>query len=275
VISNAAGSQSGSRVAFGNGQLLVAWQDARTDATGDIYGSRVTATGGVMTVVDPGGIAIATVAGSQSEPDVGFVTPNLYVVAWTDDRNGGVTGDDIYGQTVLGSGVLDGPNFVISDNVEDEHRVGIATKPVGVVAMVAYERDRTDIDATRIGTRRLTFEGATGTFCTMDSQCVSGFCVDKRCCDQACGGTDTTDCQACSVARGSSTDGLCEVITNTNHICRGYADTYCDVREKCDGINPLCPDDLGRREGNACTTPSGGTGTCPPNDVTGSPHVCQ
>jgi hypothetical protein len=141
--------------------------------------------------------------------------------------------------------------------------------------MVIYEKDRPDIDTTRAATRRVTFSGSLGTSCSMDSQCASGFCVDGRCCDQACGGTNTGDCQACSLGAGSSTNGLCEVIANTNHVCRNYADTFCDVREKCDGVSTTCPVDLGRREGVNCTDSGGQPGVCPANDVTGSPHVCQ
>ena len=86
--------------------------------------------------------------------------------------------------------------------------------------------------------------GSGGGNCSSDSQCASGFCVDSRCCDTACGGTDKTDCQACSVINGASVDGICSVLP-TKYQCRGYADTYCDRKEFCDGVNPTCPPDIG------------------------------
>ena len=194
---------------------------------------------------------------------------------WSDGRNVGSNGNDIYGQSVLSTGQIDGANFVISANPEDETGPSITAGPAGKPAMVAYEKRRTDIDAVRVATRRVTFKGGLGSTCSLDSACTSGFCVDGRCCDSACGGTDKTDCQACSVGNGAQVNGVCSVILDTGHVCRGYATSFCDIREFCDGTNITCPPDLGRRQGLACTTPAGGAGVCPPNDVTGAPHFCQ
>ncbi len=270
-----AGGQTQSKIASNGNQLYVTYTDTGTDPLGDIRGERLTAAGSI-TVLDPGGVAIATGGAAQVTSDVAFVSPGIYMVAWSDNRNAGVSGSDIYGQTVLAaSGGLDGTNFVISENPEDETSPAVTAGPGGKPAMVAYERRRTDLEALRIGTRRITFSGSTGQTCSMDSQCVSGFCVDSRCCDQACGGTDKTDCQACSTGAGAQVNGICSVILATNHVCRGYADTFCDIREFCDGVASSCPADVGRRMGIACTTSAGGAGVCPANDASGAPHVCQ
>ena len=80
------------------------------------------------------------------------------------------------------------------------------------------------------------------------------------------------------VARGAAANGTCGIVTD-NRICRKFPDPafpQCDVRERCDGsAGAECPPDLGRNEGDACPLPAGGTGTCPPNDVSGAPHLCQ
>ncbi|MEP7120259.1 MAG: hypothetical protein ABJE95_05075 [Byssovorax sp.] len=45
-----------------------------------------------------------------------------------------------------------------------------------------------------------------GAKCAVASQCSNGFCADGVCCDAACNGGA---CQACSVAKGASSDGAC------------------------------------------------------------------
>lgn len=45
--------------------------------------------------------------------------------------------------------------------------------------------------------------------CTLDSECVSRFCVDAVCCNAPCGGSDPKDCQACSIKAGALQDGVC------------------------------------------------------------------
>ncbi len=59
-----------------------------------------------------------------------------------------------------------------------------------------------------------------GSSCTTSAQCTSGFCVDGVCCENRCGDGATTDCLACSVSAGGTTDGLCEATT---------VPTSCDV----------------------------------------------
>jgi hypothetical protein len=140
------------------------------------------------------------------------------------------------------------------------------------VALVAYTRFASELDTARVFHRRITSRPAGGTTCNSNGQCDSGFCVDGRCCDTACGGNDPNDCQACSVARGAAVDGVCGVV-QAGRICRGYATPICDVRERCDGASVECPEDLGRREGVVCDAETGGV--CPANDASGAPHFCE
>jgi hypothetical protein len=79
---------------------LVVWRDQRADATGDIYGARVTRSG---VVLDPAGIRICGVPGGQSEVTVA-ASDSGWLVVWTDTR----VGSDVLGARVsLGGAVLD------------------------------------------------------------------------------------------------------------------------------------------------------------------------
>ncbi len=51
-----------------------------------------------------------------------------------------------------------------------------------------------------------------GSVCELDSHCESGFCSDGVCCATDCGDA-TSDCMACSVAAGGTSDGTCTALT--------------------------------------------------------------
>ena len=275
TISGADSSQSLPDVAFSGGRFLVAWEDRRTDPNGDIYAARVSAAGG-LTVLDPAGVLVSAVAATeQSRPAVAPYGGN-FVVAWEDARNLATTKFDIYGTRVIAaSGVVETP-FVIAASTDDERSPDISDGPsASSPAKVAYLRTRLDLDSVRVQVRRITYQTATGASCSSNAQCSSGFCVDSKCCTSACGGTNLTDCQACSVARGASADGVCSVVAGPNLvICRNYAQVpvKCDAREYCDGVNAACPPDLGINEGRVCNTVTGTV--CPPNSAAGAPHLC-
>ena len=275
TISGADSSQSLPDVAFANGRFLVAWEDRRSDPNGDIYAARVSATGG-LTVLDASGLLVSAVAATeQSRPAVAPYGGN-FVVAWEDARNLATTKFDIYGTRIISaSGVVETP-FVIAASVDDERSPDISDGPTATSpAKVAYLRTRLDLDTVRVQVRRITYQTATGASCSSNAQCASGFCVDSKCCNTACGGTTLTDCQACSIARGASADGLCSVVAGPNlTICRNYAQVpvKCDAREYCDGVSAACPPDLGINEGRVCNTTTGTV--CPANSAAGAPHLC-
>ncbi|WP_199188475.1 hypothetical protein [Haliangium sp. UPWRP_2] len=89
-----------------------------------------------------------------------------------------------------------------------------------------------------VGAVELSSQGKT---CTAAADCGTGFCVDGRCCDTACGDSNTSDCQACSVAAGASTDGTCSLLGSAT-TCRAAAGV-CDVAEQCSGTSAACPAD--------------------------------
>lgn len=97
--------------------------------------------------------------------------------------------------------------------------------------------------------------GTNGDICGSASDCASGFCVDGVCCNSACGGTTTTDCQACSVAKGASTNGMCKTVASTI-TCRA-APNPCDAEEKCNGTSVTCPADKFKPAGTSCRAAAG------------------
>jgi MYXO-CTERM domain-containing protein len=116
--------------------------------------------------------------------------------------------------------------------------------------------------------------------CGTGAECASGFCVDGVCCDTACGGGATDDCQACSTTAGAAQDGTCcpvgdgalcqdgDACTQTD-TCQGglcvggnpvscLASDPCHAAGTCDPTTGLCPnptkpDGSVCSDGNACT----------------------
>lgn len=82
--------------------------------------------------------------------------------------------------------------------------------------------------------------------CGSGRECHSTFCADGVCCDSACGGSDPSDCQACSAAAGApiSTDGdgTCRP-RRAGKLCRPSVDAA-DPPELCDGQLLTCPADI-------------------------------
>lgn len=78
-----------------------------------------------------------------------------------------------------------------------------------------------------------------GSTCSQDDECHSEICVDGVCCDTACGGGATDDCQACNV---SGSEGTCSPVPAGSVVCRPSAGV-CDVDDTCDGASTACPAD--------------------------------
>ncbi len=86
--------------------------------------------------------------------------------------------------------------------------------------------------------------------CVTDNECASQFCVDGVCCNTACGGDVTDDCQACAKAQGASDDGVCTVLI-AKTLCRDALGA-CDVQEVCNGIDATCPTDVKKTNDIIC-----------------------
>lgn len=269
AVSNGAVGQFAPSIASDAAGSFAVWEDRKQGR--DIFGSRISG-GGSFTVRDPNGIAISTAAGSQTTPRIASMGTS-YAVVWADDRN---TQSDIFGQQITTGGALSGGEFAVSNKANDELNPTITGGAGPGTAIVAYESRR--LDTSRIETRIITSAALVGGVCTSSAQCDTGFCVDGRCCNTACGGDDQTDCQACSQTRSGQPDGICSP-RPTTAICRPNASTFCDVREQCDGVSTACPPDLGKNAGLTCNRntnnpPGIGTGVCPAPGSTG-PFFCE
>lgn len=144
-------------IATSGGQLLLAWEDHRAAPNRGIHGSRL-ATSGALSVLDPAGIPISTGSSNKTAPTVVGVKGERWSVAWTDDVNDSVSGLDIRGQTVLSSGGLEGPEFVIAaqpvDESEPSFQAGVNS---GKRVYLVYQRPRFDPLEMRVARRFLTY----------------------------------------------------------------------------------------------------------------------
>jgi hypothetical protein len=138
-ITTASSDQLAPAVAGSGGAYLVVWQDGRNLANSgtDIYGSRVSRAGAVL---DAGGIPLCTANAAQYSAAVAF-NGTHFLVVWSDERNLGVTGVDIYGTRVGTAGaVLDSPNLAISQSPGDAVFPAVAS--AGSDFLVVWEDGR-------------------------------------------------------------------------------------------------------------------------------------
>ncbi len=111
--------------------------------------------------------------------------------------------------------------------------------------------------------------------CEVGEHCDSTYCVDGVCCNAACGGGATDDCQACSTAAGAAANGTCGPMVCTDDT------VFCNGVEECQLGVCVSP-------GNNCTGPDGDSDcqescseqnkNCLGNDTDGSPcpgGTCQ
>jgi len=122
-----------------------------------------------------------------------------------------------------------------------------------------------------------------GGACTSGADCGTHFCVDGVCCNSACGSGDPGDCQACSVAAGGTTNGLCTPVS-TAHVCRPSAG-ICDAAEMCDGSSLQCPANtfvlagaICRESAGACDVAevcTGASANCPPDGMMAAGTICR
>ncbi len=168
----------------------------------------------------------------------------------------------------------------------DRFGSSVALSADGTRGIAGAHRD--DTTATDTGSARVfaVLPGrANGETCSSGSLCLSGHCVDGVCCDRACGGGVTTDCEACTAALTGGADGTCgNVAASAAHVCRSSAGA-CDVADVCDGSGPACPPNARRPAGTVCRasaaacdaveTCTGTSDACPPNVVSPAGEVCR
>jgi len=106
AVTTATYGQGDPALAFGDTSFLVVWGDWRGGIDEDIYGARVSQSG---IVLDSSGIAISTLANSQSYAAVAFDGTDFLVV-WEDSRGG--SAENIYGARVSQSGIVLDPDGI-------------------------------------------------------------------------------------------------------------------------------------------------------------------
>ncbi len=94
--------QAAPAVVYDGANILIVWEDTRSDPFGDIYGARITSEGAML---DSSGFAISGATNWQGSPAVALGDTNVLVV-WHDARTSSFT--DVYGARVTSAGeVLD------------------------------------------------------------------------------------------------------------------------------------------------------------------------
>jgi hypothetical protein len=271
----------------------VAWEDSR-NGNKDIYGTRLTASGSIVALDGAAsGIPIVTVAQDQSAPAVAFDGLS-YLVAWADKRT--YTNSDIYAGRVSTAGaVLDGSGFAIKAGLPRYRSPALACKGTPADGcLLVYEADDLAAYTNRLKGVIVKGGAGNGASCTVGNDCATGYCVDSVCCDTACGVGDLYDCQACSVAAGSSSNGTCglrsagvvcspatvspcdapDLCDGVSSACSAYVAVYgticrwaagpCDALEKCNGYNTLCPSDQTLPDNTPCPAGACQSGVCIP-----------
>ncbi|MFE8604299.1 hypothetical protein [Archangium violaceum] len=136
AISAATDNQMFPKVAHNGTNFLVVWHDTRNNASGDIYGARVSSAG---VLLDTSGIAIS--AGSSAEYNPAVTHNGIhFLVVWEDWRSGPV---DIYGARLDSTGaVLDTSGIPISlgssQALRREHPTAVYDGDTFVVAWQDY-----------------------------------------------------------------------------------------------------------------------------------------
>lgn len=244
----------GSSAAWNGTAFMVVWNQARRWSH-DVVGTLVPPTGAPSDSIHP----ISAAEWDERRPRIAFDGQRALVV-WADTRNGSRV--DVFGSFVDAQFAPAGPqSFAIAESTQEENEPSVGAFGAGRFA-VSYTRfdPSPAVQARRIGLRWVV-DLAQAATCAANDQCQSGFCVDGVCCDAACG-DGASDCEACSQARGASADGVCTVLSAQTE-CRASAGE-CDVAERCDGTSRVCPVDLARPDGLACSGTSGvcGGGVC-------------
>ncbi len=313
------GNQTKAKLAFTNGRYLVVWHDL-VGFEGDVYARRLNASGAWIDDV-PLVIEVGPPWLYAGEYNVGAVGSDFLVVHLLDGQlipsqvsgtKGAVTkapslgtgwgaptlafnGEDVFVAVLNAnlsfpsvSGIWVTPSGAnvsgaASSVAEPVSRTSVAAAAAGRRVLIAYSRyDATPgVTSARIRTRILS--PGLGESCLVDADCASDHCVDGVCCDSPCGGDDTNDCRACSVASGAAVDGTCAFLA-ASRICREAAGP-CDVAEHCTGSSEECPDDelepvttTCREAEGACDlaeTCDGSTKTCPPNELMQDGETCD
>jgi hypothetical protein len=153
AVSTAANDQNNPSAASNGTDYFIVWDDNRSGVDGDIYGTRLRASDGLLLdgPPDTGGIAVSTAVDDQVFPSA---TSNGtdYFVAWDDWRNSATTDWDIYGARVTSAGTVpDSAGIAISTAVNDQEYPSAASNGTDYfVAWNDYRSGSNDIYGARV-----------------------------------------------------------------------------------------------------------------------------
>ena len=238
-------------LAFDGSNFLVVWQDKV-----GVSAFLVSATGKPLGTSK---IFLGRSVVKEAWPTVAFDGDN-FLVAWKDIRTRSNT--DIYGARVDRSGkVLDASPFPISTLQQNEETPALSSTGKGDYFLVYSRSGQAPSSTKKVYGRLISrnkFVG--GVPCNNGADCESGYCVDGVCCNTACGGGSSVDCQACSIATGVANDGTCSAV-KFGSVCRKAVES-CDLAESCDGLSLSCPADVFAADGTSCDNGKCKNGKC-------------
>ncbi len=155
-LSTAANGQFRPDVAVSDNLIVAVWDDRRTDSTGDIYGTRLSASGG-LTVTDAAGTLISGAVDQQTAPTILGLPGKRFVAAWADNRNAAMTGFDIFAVELDSTGApKTATGFVISNQVGDENQPALSgSTSAGGGTAIVYQGYRPSVGTTRVFRRTM------------------------------------------------------------------------------------------------------------------------
>jgi len=244
------------RVASDSASYLVAFHErGATPEESDVLGVRVGLDGALL---DAAALPVGAASLRQKGADVAF-DGLQYLVTWTDERNGN---EDLFAARVRSDGTLldaSPSQLVLAAGASSEAKSRVAAgKGQAMVGYTLFD-ETSSVRAEQVRVRTVTglgSGGALGEACSEGAQCASGYCVDGVCCNSACGGSNATDCQACSRAAGAQVDGRCSPEADY---------TSCDDADRCSSYS-YC---------RAGVCQSSGSRTCPAPDACHEPGACN
>ena len=150
TVSDAPRVQNGPAAAFDGGRQVVVWADAR-GATRDVYAARVGIDG---TLMDPGGIPIATAERDQTGPDIAWSDGDSGLVVWQDRQAGNF---DIHAAVLDDEGEVTASDFTVCGAEGDQVRPAVAFDRQTSMYLVVWSDRRggtgtNDVYAARIDT---------------------------------------------------------------------------------------------------------------------------
>jgi|GEM_PF-1961506 len=245
------GTFSQAPVAFGDGVYTIVMPRKSGILDTAIYARQYDSAGVALAA---GEFPVFAASGLSFAAEVTF-DGNDFVAAWIDNQNSSLSlpaGTALYGARITSAGAILDPIPEVIAQGEGLQLATLAGNGSGGTVLGAMADDLSaGVVHQRVRLSSITWTaGVLGQACTGTIDCGGGDCVDGVCCDSVCGNGDPNDCQACSIAAGATTDGICAPLVAATQ-CRAAVND-CDTAEVCDGTATACPTDAAKANGANC-----------------------